>query len=53
MFFHSLDSLAGIDFVDMSNHEADSLVTSDPVSTLGTLGEVAILGIVGVIPYVL
>ena len=45
--------IAGIDFVDMSNHEADSLVTSDPVSTLSTLGEVAILGIVGVIPYVL
>ena len=45
--------IAGIDFIDMSNHEADSLATSDPVSTLSTLGEVAILGIVGVIPYVL
>ena len=45
--------IAGIDFIDMSNHEADSLVTSHVVSTQSTLGEVAILGIVGVIPCVL
>ena len=45
--------IAGIDFIDMSNDEADLLVTSHEVSIQSKLGEVAILGILGLIPFVL